>query len=62
MPAAAGIFAYGKTWTKMGPFNIGSWYRVVSVICVLGAIVLFYIGVQPPNDKALTITGLMIVL
>lgn len=60
MPAAAGIFAYGKTWTRMGPFNIGGWYRVVCVICVLGAVVLFYIGVQPPNDKALVITGLMI--
>ena len=62
MPAAAGIFAYGKTWTKMGPFDIGPWYRVVCVLCIIGALILFYIGVQPPNDKALTITGGMIVL
>jgi amino acid transporter len=57
MPTAAGFFRFGKTWTKMGPFNIGSTaFKSLAVISVLGVLVLCWIGVQPPNDKALTVT------
>ncbi|MBX7158177.1 MAG: amino acid permease [Verrucomicrobiae bacterium] len=63
MPAAAGIFAYGRTWTRMGPFDIGKTaYRIIGVICVLGVLLMFYLGIQPPNEKALNITGIVIVL
>jgi amino acid transporter len=59
MPTAAGIFAIGKSWTKMGPFNLGApLYRTLGVISVLFVIVLFYAGIQPPNDKALPVTGI----
>lgn len=56
IPISLGLFAYGRTWTRMGPWSIGGWYRVVAAICVFGCIVLIYIGVQPPNEKALSIT------
>ena len=57
MPIAAGLFAYGKKWTTMGPFNIGPIFRVVAVLCIVIAGGIFFIGVQPPNDKALVFLG-----
>jgi amino acid transporter len=57
MPAAAGFLAFGKTWTRMGPFNLGATlYKGLAVVSVLGVLLLVWIGVQPPNDKALTVT------
>jgi amino acid transporter len=61
MPTAAGIFAYGKTWKTMGPFDLGAGiYRVVGVIAVLGVAVLIYAGIQPPNDAALPVTAVTV--
>ncbi len=57
MPTVAGLFAFGKTWTRMGPFDVGARvYKVVAVIAVAGVLVLIWIGVQPPNEKAFTAT------
>lgn len=52
LPIALGFVAFGRTWTKMGPWSIGSAYRIVALICVLWCACLVYIGIQPPNDKA----------
>ena len=57
VPIALGLFAYGRTWTKMGPWSIGGKYRLIAAVCVLWCAGLLYIGVQPPNDKALWITA-----
>ncbi len=56
VPALLGLFAYGRSWTRMGPWTLGRWYRPVAAICVLGCVFFAIIGVQPPNDKALWIT------
>jgi amino acid transporter len=56
VPITLGLIAYKKTWTKMGPWDIGGWYRIVAVICIAIAVLIFFIGVQPPNNKALWIT------
>jgi amino acid transporter len=56
LPIALGLYAYGRTWTKMGPFNLGGFYRLVAVVCVAGCGLVFAIGVAPPNEKALPIT------
>jgi amino acid transporter len=57
MPTAAGFFTFGKSWTKMGPFNIGATaFKSLAVVSVLGVLALVWIGIQPPNDKALTVT------
>jgi amino acid transporter len=53
LPTALGCWAYGRTWTKMGPWSLGAWYRPLAVLCILGCGVLFVIGVQPPNRVAL---------
>lgn len=55
LPVTAGLFAYRKTWTHMGPFDLKGWYPIIAVVCCIGCIVLIYIGVQPPNDQALKV-------
>jgi amino acid transporter len=62
IPIALGLFAYQRTWTKMGPWTIGRWYRPITALCILGCAGIIYIGVQPPNDKALTVTVAALVL
>jgi amino acid transporter len=63
MPTAAGFFTLGKGWTKMGPFNLGpTAFKALAVISVVGVLGLVWIGVQPPNDKALTVTVATIAL
>ena len=60
MPTLVGLRAFGRTWTKFGPFHLGGpLYRSLSVVSVLGAAVLVWIGVQPPNEKALTVLLVM---
>ena len=39
----------------MGPWSLGGFYKPLCVLCVAGAMVLFIVGVQPPNDVALKI-------
>lgn len=56
LPVIAGLFAYGRSWTTMGPWNMGPAYRVVGVLAIAAIALIFYLGVQPPNDAALTIT------
>jgi amino acid transporter len=55
LPTLLGLFAYGRSWTRMGPWTLGHWYRVLAVACGLGVVFFLVIGVQPPNDKALWI-------
>jgi amino acid transporter len=62
MPIAAGLFAYGNSWTKMGPWDMGPMFRVVAVLCIGIAGVIFYVGVQPPNDFALKVLAAIAVL
>lgn len=41
----------------MGPFDLGArLYRLVAAVSLAGVVLLVWIGVQPPNEKALTVT------
>lgn len=57
IPTALGFCAYGRTWTKMGPWNIGWLYRPLAVVCVAGGGLLIAIGMAPPNEKAVWLVG-----
>ncbi len=57
LPGAAGFFAHGRTWTRMGPWEIGRLYRPLTVVSVLGCVFLIVIGMQPPNEQAVKIVG-----
>lgn len=56
LPIIAGLYAYGRTWTQMGPWDMGPAFRVVGVLTIFAITLIFYLGVQPPNDAALNIT------
>jgi amino acid transporter len=63
LPTALGFLANGRSWTTMGPWQLGIWYRPLAVVAVLGCGLLIVIGVQPPYDKALwTIGGIVVLL
>lgn len=65
MPSMSGYIAHGRSWTQMGPWSLGRWYKPLTCICVLGGIGLFVVGVQPPNDVAQAIvpgTALLLVI
>jgi len=63
MPTVVGIFAYGKTWHKMGPFDLGPVvYKSIGVVAILGVLALIFAGIQPPNEKALPVTAITAIL
>ena len=60
MPIAAGMLAFNKSWKTFGPWNIGTKFPIVAMFCIAIAAVIFFIGVQPPNDKALLFMAVII--
>jgi amino acid transporter len=60
LPVAAGFFAIGRTWTRMGPWHLGRWYRPLAALAVLGCVFLIVIGMQPPNQQAVWIVGVSV--
>lgn len=51
MPIAAGVWAEGRHWTRKGPFDLGRASRPLACAATLGAGILAYVGMQPPNIK-----------
>ena len=62
LPTVAGLIAHGRTWTRMGPWHIGRWYRPLAVIAAVGCLFLIVIGMQPPNQQAFWIVGAVVLL
>ncbi len=57
MPTLVGFRAIGGRWTKMGPFSLGvRLYKILAIVSLAGVGLLVWIGVQPPNEKALSVT------
>ncbi len=57
-PITLGLMAWGTPkWDRMGPWNMGravfTLFAVLSIVCML---LIFVIGIQPPNQWALYIT------
>jgi amino acid transporter len=57
VPIALGLRAWGRTWTAMGPWGVGRWFRPIALAAVLFCGLLIVIGVQPPNEAALWIVA-----
>jgi amino acid transporter len=57
LPTLFGLLAHGRTWTRMGPWRLGRWYRPLAIVCVAGCVLLFVIGTRPPNQIAVWIIG-----
>ncbi len=71
VPIALALFAHGTPkWDRMGPWDLGPfWFKVSCVLSLISMVLIFFIGIQPPNDWALwivigflVITGLVWVM
>jgi amino acid transporter len=62
LPTALGAWAFGRTWTAIGPWNLGRWYRPLALISVAGCITLIMIAMQPPNQQSAWILGAALLL
>ncbi|MGV3548891.1 amino acid permease [Rhizobium sp.] len=64
IPIVLGLFAWGTPkWDKMGPWNLGEGvFKLFAVLTILAMILIFVLGVQPPNGPALYVTvGFLVV-
>lgn len=61
LPVSIGLCVYGRTWTAMGPWQIGRWYRPMAAASVVGCLGLIVIGMQPPYQQAAWIVGGLVV-
>ena len=63
-PIGLGMMAWGTPkWDKMGPWNMGRGvFMLFAFLSIVSMILIFVIGIQPPNDWALYITVGFIVL
>jgi amino acid transporter len=57
VPCALGAWAYGKTWTTMGPWDLGRWYRPLAILSTVGCAGLIVVGMQSPNERSVWIVG-----
>ncbi|MCA3486753.1 MAG: amino acid permease [Rhodobacter sp.] len=57
IPILAGMLAYGgPKWPTPGPWAMpGGVFKLVCVLALIGKGIIFFIAVQPPNDKVLWI-------
>jgi amino acid transporter len=62
VPTALGFWAYGRSWTTMGPWSIGRWYRPLAAVSVVGCLALIVIGMHPPNQRSAWVVGGSVVL
>lgn len=56
LPVALGVWAHGRTWTQMGPWDLGRAFKPIALTSTVLCLVLLYLTVQPPNEKALSFT------
>jgi amino acid transporter len=58
IPIALGLLTFGTAkWPKMGPWDLGeAKFKLFAVLSILAMVLIFVIGVQPPNALALDFT------
>ncbi len=55
LPVGAGALAVGRTWRRMGPWQLGRAFRPLAAVATVGCVFLVVIGIQPPNQQAVPI-------
>ncbi len=59
-PTALGAVALGRSWRRLGPWDLGAWFRPLALVGVLGTGALVAIAVQPPNGRsAVVLLGML---
>lgn len=58
VPIALGLIAYGgPKWRRMGPWSMGrAGFSLFAALSIVAMIVIFVLGVQPPNQLALNVS------
>ncbi|RDL50918.1 Serine/threonine exchanger SteT [Ensifer sp. M14] len=64
IPITLGLLAWGTSkWDKMGPWDLGEgMFKLFAVLSIIAMVLIFVLGIQPPNDWALYITVGFLVL
>lgn len=64
IPITLGLFAWGTAkWDRMGPWNLGeAVFKLFAVLSIAAMVLIFVLGIQPPNQWALYITVGFLVL
>ncbi|MBE7185660.1 MAG: amino acid permease [Methylobacterium mesophilicum] len=64
IPITLGLFAWGTSkWQRQGPWNLGEGvFKLFAVLSIIAMILIFVLGIQPPNEWALYITVGFLVL
>ena len=64
IPITAGLMAYGTNkWPRMGPWSMGkAAFTLMAILSIVAMILIFVLGIQPPNQFALYITVGFLVL
>ena len=57
LPSVLGVRAHGRTWTTMGPWDLGRWFRPLACLSAIGCGGLIAIGMQPPNERSAWVVG-----
>jgi amino acid transporter len=57
LPAALGARAFGRTWTSVGSWNLGPWFRPLAGLSASGCLALILIGMHPPNERSAWVVG-----
>ncbi len=59
LPTALGLLAFGRSWTEMGPWQLGRFFRPLAVLSIVGCLLLSVICMWPPNEKVVyVVTGM----
>jgi amino acid transporter len=56
VPIFFALRVHGTKWQKMGPWTLGGLFKPIAAGSIIAMALIFVIGVQAPNDKALYIT------
>ncbi len=51
LPTLLGLLAHGRSWTEMGPWSLGRFFRPLACLSILGCLLLSVICMWPPNEK-----------
>jgi amino acid transporter len=62
LPISAGLRAFGRSWKRFGPWQLGAWFRPLALAGLLGCSTLIVVGMQPPNQTALPVVAGMAAL
>lgn len=57
LPTALGLATHGRSWTRMGPWNLGRAYRPLALVSVLTWALVMAVCTSPPNQKVAWFMG-----